>query len=346
MIAVSSIIDNNEGSTPNFGTQYLFKGDYQGTQGSDTYGIWTDGGKNYFSGNVGIGISSPGVKLHVESASLGGSINDTTTQAIFEADTASSDKLYIQNYRTVAGTAWTSNGKRIQEKIDSTWMGYIQFNGGETVSSGNGDISFGTGQSTTQSSVAERMRIDSSGNVGIGTDSPASNLEISDSTQATGATLSITNAHSGSWASGDKIGSIDFRIDDASATEFVRARIHTEGLTTGTFPSNSQLVFSTTNSNTLSEAMRIDSSGNVGIGTTSPSSKFQVEGAPANGTYLSYLYNSATHNSAHGLNVQTTTNNILTYGLRVNTGGDSNALAVMGNGTVGIGTASPYALRS
>ena len=82
-------------------------------------------------------------------------------------------------------------------------------------------------------------------------------------------------------------------------------------------------------------------SANVGIGTATPSSKFQVEGAPANGVYLSYLYNSATHNSANGLNVQTSSNNILTYGLRVNTAGDSNALAVMGNGSVGIGTGSP-----
>ena len=87
--------------------------------------------------------------------------------------------------------------------------------------------------------------------------------------------------------------------------------------------------------------MTLREDGHVGIGTTGPSSPLHVDAAPANGVYLSYLYNSATHNSAHGLNVQTSSNNILTYGLRVNTAGDSNALAVMGNGNVGIGTASP-----
>jgi hypothetical protein len=165
MIGVSSIIDNNEGSTPNFSSQYLFKGDYQGDKGGNAYGIYVEGDKHYFDGNVGIGVTTPDAKLHAVSADLGGTNNDTTTQAIFQAENSNTSKLYIQDYRTLDGTDWTSSGKRIQEKIDSTWMGYIQFNGGETASSGNGDISFGTGQSTTQSSVAERMRIDSSGQV-------------------------------------------------------------------------------------------------------------------------------------------------------------------------------------
>ena len=131
--------------------------------------------------------------------------------------------------------------------------------------------------STTAGLTTERMRIDSSGNVGIGTTTPTSNLEVSDSTQATGATLSITNSHEGSWVSGDKIGSIDFRIDDGSTSEKVRAKVHSEGKTTGTFPSNSDLVFSTTSGNTLSEAMRIDASGKVGIGTASPSAPLHID---------------------------------------------------------------------
>ena len=66
MIGVSSIIDNNEGSVPNFGNQYLFKGDYQGTKGSNAYGIFVEGDKNYFEGSVGIGTASPAHKLHVD----------------------------------------------------------------------------------------------------------------------------------------------------------------------------------------------------------------------------------------------------------------------------------------
>ena len=38
MSAVSAVIDNNEGSVPNFSDQYLFKGDYQVTTGYNAYG--------------------------------------------------------------------------------------------------------------------------------------------------------------------------------------------------------------------------------------------------------------------------------------------------------------------
>ena len=87
--------------------------------------------------------------------------------------------------------------------------------------------------------------------------------------------------------------------------------------------------------------MNIAGSGNVGIGEASPSSKLTVKGAPGNSTYLSYLYNSATHSQAHGLNVQIASSGAAAYGLRVNTGGNTNSLAVMGDGKVGIGTGVP-----
>ena len=65
MTAVSGIIDNNEGTVPNFGNQYLFKGDYQGTKGSNAYGIYTEGDKHYFDGNIGVGNTAPTSKLTI-----------------------------------------------------------------------------------------------------------------------------------------------------------------------------------------------------------------------------------------------------------------------------------------
>ena len=66
MMAVSGVIDNNEGTVPNFGNQYLFKGDYQGTKGDNAYGIYTEGDKHYFDGNLGIGVTSPASRLTVK----------------------------------------------------------------------------------------------------------------------------------------------------------------------------------------------------------------------------------------------------------------------------------------
>ena len=65
MMAVSGIIDNNEGTVPTFGNQYLFKGDYQGTKGGNAYGIYTEGDKHYFAGNLGIANTNATSKLTV-----------------------------------------------------------------------------------------------------------------------------------------------------------------------------------------------------------------------------------------------------------------------------------------
>jgi len=80
----------------------------------------------------------------------------------------------------------------------------------------------------------ERMRIDSSGNVGIGTSSPAQKLDIS-------------GGH--------------LRLDDARRIRFGGGTAAIEG-------SGSSNILSLITNNT--ERMRIDSSGNVGIGTSSP----------------------------------------------------------------------------
>ncbi len=121
----------------------------------------------------------------------------------------------------------------------------------------------------------ERMCIDSSGNVGIGTSSPTDILNInkSDATsydassvQAGGARLSIFNRNN---TLSDTFADIHFKCHSTSSGE---ARIGME------LPSisNSELFFVTENSSTLAERMRIASSGKVGIGTSSPGYPLQI----------------------------------------------------------------------
>ena len=106
--------------------------------------------------------------------------------------------------------------------------------------------------------ASERMRIDSSGRVGIGTTSPTSAgsytkfLQISD---ANSASVAISRSASGT-AHTLELGA----FSGASLIE-------STGATSLRFKTNS------------SERMRIDSSGNVGIGTTSPARNLEVKGA-------------------------------------------------------------------
>ena len=109
-----------------------------------------------------------------------------------------------------------------------------------------------TNELAIRTNTAERVRIDSSGNVGIGTTSPASTLEISssapslrltDETNNTAAVFSSNNE-------GDAILNAD--LNSVQNNSAIRLRVD------GT------------------ERMHIDSNGNVGIGTTSPSAPLEV----------------------------------------------------------------------
>ena len=104
------------------------------------------------------------------------------------------------------------------------------------------------------SSPTERVRIDSAGNVGIGTSTPAVRL--------VGTNLSVNGASQAS---------IELLNAGASSGELFT---NSNGTTLAEYRSL-PLLFRT---NGVNERMRIDSSGNVGIGTTSPAQKLDVSG--------------------------------------------------------------------
>ena len=196
-------------------------------------------------GDVGIGVTNPEGKFHVVGPALGNSINNTSTDAVFQSANANQALLSIQNYRTSAGTDWTSASKRIQMRIDSTHMGWMQFNG----TGNNGGISWGAGTSTTQASITEKMRLTSAGRLGIG-DSPSYKLDVN-----AGTDNNIARFHS----SDDTAQII---IKDNDTTMYFGARNSVGYISpTGSTPGN---------------GICVDTSSQVGIGTASPNTKLHV----------------------------------------------------------------------
>lgn len=125
---------------------------------------------------------------------------------------------------------------------------------------------------------SERVRVDSSGNVGVGTSSPGQRLEVSNSSTNTtfstvGNQLLIRN--SGSTANAFA------RIDFTGSTNNPMASIAAQFENYGTGATS--IIFGNTNTGTgsITERARIDSSGNLLVGTTSV-----INGSNAIGQFL------------------------------------------------------------
>jgi hypothetical protein len=121
-------------------------------------------------------------------------------------------------------------------------------------------IYFNDALAFARNGVGERIRIDTSGNVGIGTSSPGSRLEVSGSAAQN---LIVNSTSSSSYMQFANSGGITGYIGSAGAIN------STGGNNALGLRSQNEMAFAT-GGNT--ERMRIDSSGKVGIGTNSPSS--------------------------------------------------------------------------
>jgi hypothetical protein len=132
---------------------------------------------------------------------------------------------------------------------------YLQFkNSGET----NNYIGFINDDFVVTPANNQKMIVTAEGNVGIGTDSPSSTLHLSASAPIITLTDSDTGAVSSISASSGE-GSLFIDADSGNAVGNTSMRFRTDG----------------------SEAMRIDASGNVGIGVTAPTRALSVFGDTA-----------------------------------------------------------------
>jgi hypothetical protein len=184
------------------------------------------------SQNVGIGTSSPSYKLEVQ-----GSVNNYLGQRIYNTNSGSSAVSYLQ-------IGNDTNGATAQIGLNSS-TNTTNYGGANGLYLSNGlsaPIAFAT-------AGGERMRIDSSGNVGIGTSSI-------DNFGSTSRLLKIASIASSGYGS--------ILLNSGAKTVEILCNSDSNVLTIGS-RSNDYFGFCTNDT----ERMRLDSSGNLLVGTTS-----------------------------------------------------------------------------
>ena len=206
------------------------------------------------------------------------------------SNTEVSQTVYIDepNLRLGIGTTSPSTPLSVNGAISAITSDYVQGTTGSRLlmhSAGTGNShSYIQAQNSGGTSSAEDLALQLyGGNVGIGTGSPDTLLNLEGVKNTSIITLGSTTNDS-SWSVGDKIGAIDFYSSDASgAGSGIKASISYE-VEAGSTGSTNSMVFrsaGTSAGTNNTERMRIDSTGNVGIGTDSPDRLLHLKGTLA-----------------------------------------------------------------
>jgi hypothetical protein len=323
------------------------------TNVSTGYALATGGG------NVGIGTMSPTNLL-----SLSGSASQTFWMERNPTAATAGNGLTVE-----AGGAY-SGGTNLNG-------GTLTMASGVSTGTGSSSIQFQTfpagSTGTTDNTATTAMTILGSGYVGIGTTAPGTPLEVSNST--TGYAISrITNPSTSvtTGAGGSQLNfathSTDGITQNLANIKAVKQGSYSAG-SAGTYLAD--LAFETNSSAGAIEQMRITSAGNVGIGTTAPDALLSLGGSAAQ--TIDMVRNPTSATAGNGLTVQAGGaysggtdlaggNLTLTSGISTGTGSSSiqfqtfpagssgtsdntatTAMTILGNGNVGIGTASPNA---
>jgi len=229
------------------------------------------------SGNLGIGTTSPGAKLHISSSTVNDALlittpnNNTSLYPFFlGGPTLTSDNYLRANASIIE--FFRNGAPATIRTVGST--------NNLTLQSAN-NLIFNT------NGANEYARIDTNGNVGIGTTSPASLLHVSKAGNSAGGTIlmGIANDSTSKWSYlvSTQYNSSTHPQGYALIGGFTSATANTVIIGGNIYEANPateiQFWTHTAVSHNLggSQRMTINTSGNVGIGTTSPTVSLQVQ---------------------------------------------------------------------
>ncbi|MDO8567002.1 MAG: DUF5011 domain-containing protein [bacterium] len=316
------------------------------------------------TGNLGIGTTTPGALLDVSAGGVGfilGADNAANTRTNATTKSARIASYHYTNAEEPVGMIFANN---------DAGANYLHFGGGSSLMNSATDMTFYTSANNITTTGTARMKIKSDGNVGIGTTSPYSLLSISNNldTAANTPLFTIASTTAGTATSTfmTVLANGTVGIGTASPSSAVKFQVNglvytkTNGFITDRSISgasggyafendqNTGMVSGTLDTLTFITGgeRRIDiaTTGNVGIGTTSPFSTLQI--ATTTGKQLVLSDSGATTNLKHWLFSSMGGN--LYIGTSTDAYGTSTpaALTILNAGNVGIGTSSPYAKLS
>ena len=278
---------------------------------------------------VGIGTDAPETYLHVFKASSGAS-TDGSAVAHFE----SSGSTVLQISAGTSSDCHIAFGDSGNQNIGS--IAYLNNGNHMAFRADNG----------------EKMRITGAGNVGIGIAAPTSELQITAATPE----VNIHDGAADTFTSGDVSSSLLFTARNSS----VRTIGEIDAIHASTNGTVGHLRFQTRHGDALAERMRIDSSGNVGIGTTAPEAKLDIRSdidesstytgqlainsvTKSTGNLARIMFSHDNHGSASiASDYESSGNGNLIFSTRGG-GNPTERMRIAANGKVGIGTTAPLA---